>query len=82
MSETWGHDLRSCKSQYNTRDKFKYLWYPVIKGKDRCVHIGTELHKKKEVSSMDRGGVRDKRTQSTERDKWTLKVFICPPKVG
>lgn len=76
------HDLLpSRKSQWNMRDKFKYLRYPVVKGKDRCVHIGTELHKKKEVSSMDRGGA-GMREHSTERDWWTQKFFICPQKVG
>lgn len=67
MSETWGSDLLpSCKSQWNMRDKFKYLRYPVVKGKDRCVHIGTELHKKKEVSSMDQGGGRDENAAQRE----------------
>lgn len=82
MSETWGHDLLpSCNSQRNTRDKLRYLQHPMVKGNDRYVHIGTEIHKKEKGQCHGLGRGRDERRKHTERP-WMLKFFICPQKVG
>lgn len=47
QSKAWGHDLLpSWNSQCNTRGICKYLQYHVVKGNDRCIYIGTKLHRK------------------------------------
>ena len=67
MSKTWGHDdLPSCKSQWNKRDKFKYLQHPVVKGNDRCVHIETELHKRKKSAPCTGEGGRNEKMQQKD----------------